>query len=453
MPNRSNEARPARQMKRWIIPGLILLGLALFLFEPIQTYFKVRSGVLEWREQIPFRKARSERDGPDVQERIPPGASLVPPTIDSDVTLSAAKSPWVMAADVTVERGCTLTVEPGTEVLLVAHATLFVFGSLRAEGTFSKPIGFHSLTPSNYWAGLFFGGGTAPSRLEYVEISNAQHGIRPLLAEVTLENCVTRNLREVCSAKRSDTVFKNCRFLYEDLVLTGNINVFKFLKGTVVMENCEIYCPETDLKIDAIDADHVERGIFRGNRIHGSTCEGADAIDIGEHSRNILIEGNLISDMVDKGISVGEGARVEITNNVIVRCGMGVGVKDGAHVLITHTTFVDNVIGVNCYEKTPGAGGGHAEVRQSVFASMSDAPLRADALSTLIVSDSLCDTMLLPGEGNIHATPSFENPDLDLFALVIDAAGDVDGGASALAADSLKMKDLGSHVRNPGKKR
>jgi hypothetical protein len=120
-----------------------------------------------------------------------------------------------------------------------------------------------------------------------------------------------------------------------------------------------------------------------------------------------VIENNLITGFVDKAVSVGEKAEAVVNNNVITDCAIGVGVKDSGRVTITKTTFYQNDYAVKSYEKVPGLGGGYAKVDHSVIALSQKSPVEADALSSLEISNSLCDSQLLPGNGNYQGVPKF----------------------------------------------
>ena len=156
-------------------------------------------------------------------------------------------------------------------------------------------------------------------------------------------------------------------------------------------------------------------GVFRGNRLYGGACPGADAFDIGRGSRNVLLEDNIISDFVDKGISVGEGAELTARNNVISGCAMGIGVKDGALARVTRTTFYSNDYAARCYEKVAGQGGGHAELEDCIIADCKIAPYMIADNSSISFTRTLCDQQLLPGENNLQGTPDFEDVTGGLF--------------------------------------
>jgi len=183
----------------------------------------------------------------------------------------------------------------------------------------------------------------------------------------------------------------------------------KFFKGFAQIEGSDFFCPDSDFKVDGIDADYMSHAIIRGNRFFGGKCENSDAIDIGHGSSDILIENNLIFGFIDKGISVGEKAEAVIKNNVIGDCAMGVGVKDGARATITNTTFFRNDYAVKAYVKTPGFDGGEITIDHSIIALSEKANVEADTLSSIAVSNTLCDSQLIPGENNGRGTLEFED--------------------------------------------
>jgi hypothetical protein len=312
---------------------------------------------------------------------------------------------------VAIPSGVTLTIEAGSEIFIGSRHYLTVEGRILAMGTTENPVRLsaYSSAEADKWAGILIINTRTPSIFQHVAFENSYYGARLVHAAATWTACSFRNVREICSAFKTETVFKDCLIDYKDYPGYANINVFKFQKSSVRMEDCSIHCPDSDYKVDGIDADYLEKGVFRGNRFYGGICPGADAIDIGQGSRNILIENNIITDFVDKGISIGEGADAVINNNIIARCAMGVGIKDSAQAKITHSTFYGNDYAVKCYEKVRGLGGGHAEIDRCIIAGSRKAPFETDEKSTICFTNTLCDQQLLPGENNLQATPKFED--------------------------------------------
>ena len=71
-------------------------------------------------------------------------------TISQDTTWTATNSPYVVTANLTVNSGVSLTVDPGVEVQLYSSASLRVNGSLFAQGTESNGVVFTKYPSHSY---------------------------------------------------------------------------------------------------------------------------------------------------------------------------------------------------------------------------------------------------------------------------------------------------------------
>jgi MYXO-CTERM domain-containing protein len=115
--------------------------------------------------------------------------------INLDTTWNLAGSPYIMGADVTVQPGITLTIEPGVVVRGTNASSndveLFVNGTLRAVGTQAQPITFEGTTntTSGFWEGLTVAAG-AVVVLDHVAINNADTAIEVAsgVSTLTLSN-------------------------------------------------------------------------------------------------------------------------------------------------------------------------------------------------------------------------------------------------------------------------
>lgn len=399
---------PPSKSRRRLLIGLGLLGLTGALFQPAHKLLEVRRGTKTWTEK--WHRPPRVKNEPGKLLALE-HANRLPARIENDLTLKQADSPWIIDHDVMIPAGVTLTIEAGSEILSGRKHYITVEGRILVKGTADNPVrlGAYSSAEVDKWAGILIINTRTPSIFQHVAFENSYYGMRLVHAAATWTACLFRNVREVCSAFKSEVVFKDCLIDYKDYPGQANINVLKFQKSSVRVEDCTIYCPDSDYKVDGVDADYLEKGVFRGNRLYGGICPGADAIDIGKGSRNILIENNIITGFVDKGVSVGEGANVVINNNIIARCAMGVGIKDSAQAKITRSTFYDNDFAINCYEKVPGQGGGHAEIDRCIIANSQEAPFKIDSKSSILFTNTLCDQQLLPGAENRQGTPEFED--------------------------------------------
>ncbi len=102
----------------------------------------------------------------------PSGGTTVSGPIITHTTWSLAGSPYIMDADVIVNEGITLTIEPGVIVTAANHSGITILGNLSAVGTVSKPITFTSVTnvESSGWGGITFEG--SHGHIKYAAIQN-----------------------------------------------------------------------------------------------------------------------------------------------------------------------------------------------------------------------------------------------------------------------------------------
>lgn len=135
------------------------------------------------------------------QDGIRPEAQLICDTFWSN------QRPYILSDTLVVGPGCELVIEKGAHLYFENDAALFVQGTLTAVGDTASKILFTSTRfDSGYdqvpgqWNGIYFLEGSTGSRLSFVEISNAQIGIRAgtpdddNVPDVVLENTSIYNM-------------------------------------------------------------------------------------------------------------------------------------------------------------------------------------------------------------------------------------------------------------------
>jgi hypothetical protein len=389
--------------------------------------------------------------------------SIIPAMISRDTTLLATIGPWYAVGDVRIEPGATLRIGQGSTVYMYDNASLYVRGGLRIEGSEQDPVRiladpeaagrrpWYNTAPR--WGVIVADNAGDPISINHAHISGSGFGEERTtqFSTITSFNSDTR-----ISHTRIDDAMQpffsdgGSVYIGHSMFRTRHtsdlINITN--SSDAVVEYCDLRgnnSPDTD----GIDYDGVRGGIIRGNRIYDFSAPNSDGIDIGEGSRDLLIEGNIIHDCSDKAVSVGQASTVLLRRNVLFNCAMGVAVKDsGSHATLDQNTLHGNDIALACYEKNTSRGGGGAEVKNSILAASRAATLFRDEKSAISVRYSLSDRELLTGEGNLHADPLFVNASVGNFELQ-PSSPCIDAGdpASPLDSDSSRA-DIGAYYRH-----
>lgn len=402
-----------------------------------------------------------------------PDTQRLPDIINGDFTLTQGPSAWVADGDITVAPGSRLVLEPGATLLMPDKANLLVQGSLEVRGTAENPViiaanpnsgARHPLYTTqeptwpegrdHRWGALILDHPDQPILLQHLRFSGSslvplnpdlRAGITAFDADLTMEHLHIDDVRMPILTFGGRVALRDS---FIRITATGDgINVKGAEYATV--ERCE-FTGGTSVDTDAIDYDQIMSGQILSNHIHGFLGSNSDAIDLGEGSTDIWIDGNHIHDCTDKGVSVGQASVGLITRNLIVRCDMGVAVKDqGSQAYVDRCTFFDNRLAVAAYEKNLGEGGGQAQVVNSILAFSRDAAVFIDPLSSITIDYCLANTERLPGAGNLFDGPEFVGPGLLDFRLRPNSSAIDAGHPSAVPDPDGSRADMGAIPYQP----
>ncbi len=345
----------------------------------------------------------------------PTDECIIPSEIDTDYTVDNSCDHYIALGDITVKPGAKLTIEAGVEIRMPQSANLYVRGSLEVAGTETAPVIIkpNPKLEATKWGGICFENASEYSYTDYLKLHDASKGDNDLFpgaissynSDIVLSHTSVDNIRKPFFGQYGNIAINDCSF--HSPYTCDMINI-KYANSANV-HDCDIRgndAPDTD----AIDFDGVTAGSITGNTIHGFTGYNSDGIDLGEGCANILIENNLIYNLSDKGVSVGQGSSCSLYRNVITGCAQGVGIKDfGSYAYVANNTFYGNGYGVACFEKNIGHGGGTASVVNSIFGASAINSYLVDELSSINISYSISDTDTIPGTGNLSADPLFVN--------------------------------------------
>lgn len=145
--------------------------------------------------------------------------AVLPATIDEDMTLAAADSPWQMRSDVFIAAGATVTVEPNVHVVAEGDWRLTVAGTLSAMAPMGTRIVFRApeITSSGVWKGIFFTRGST-GRFQRCTFRSATTNLTIDGADVRLYNCHVRRASLDGVMAMGDAFVKTayCRFQNND---------------------------------------------------------------------------------------------------------------------------------------------------------------------------------------------------------------------------------------------
>lgn len=167
-------------------------------------------------------------------------------TIASDYTLSAGNSPYIATDDITVLEDVRLTVEAGVTIYFAPDAGLYVFGSVRMNGTESQPIQLLPEPGESEWESVSIIESSDYSVFNYVQIRGCSQGDEPdrdraavnatEVGEVSLYHV---DIRDVSSCvffidTSEKCTFQDCYFSCDD-----RGSVFNLVRAEALIKDCE----------------------------------------------------------------------------------------------------------------------------------------------------------------------------------------------------------------------
>ena len=343
--------------------------------------------------------------------------NILPSEISQNSTLDISGSPYYAKGDIKVNSGVKLSVDPGVKILMPGNSNILIKGEIEVNGDKENPVSIEANNNAGYsnWGIMYFDSASAPCTLRNIKLIGATQildadsgkigAISSYKSDLTIDGLSIQDAPFPIFTRYGNIVVRNSQFYSEETCDLINIKYAE----TALVENCE-FRGNNSFDTDAIDYDQISSGIIRNNRIYNFYGFNSDGIDLGEGSKDIIIENNLVLNCNDKGISVGQASTTEIKNNIIVNCAQGVGIKDdSSFAIIDRNTFHSCDYGVASFEKNLGAGGGNADIVNSIFSESVLAPVFVDELSVLNISYSLSDTEELDGLGNLRGDAEFSN--------------------------------------------
>lgn len=311
---------------------------------------------------------------------------VTPPTSISEDTTWPADT-WVrIPDDLTVEDGVTLTVAPGGFIALGDGVSLRIDGSLRVEGTATRPVIFAPLDPDEPWGGLEFWNSTSEGHLSHAiitgsganddwfdDVSGTGSSHRDEQPALFLDEDATVTLVDSAiidshgqAGHGEDAFFTLERTLVQRAVTVGQYN-----GGVVtVRDSALIEFPA----LDAPFADDDNDGLYLTGGAHvleDSLIGWAldDGVDAGSGSGGaVTVRGCWFEACYHEGMAWSESRDARVSDTVAINCGQGLECGfDDPEVVATNCLLTANLVGARFGDNYDWDYEGSLEVTDSLL--------------------------------------------------------------------------------------
>ena len=275
-------------------------------------------------------------------------------------TITLAPGEWRVDSDLILPRGYTVQAGPGVTIDLADSASILSRSALDFRGDEEDPVVVTSTDGSGQ--GLLVINTEGRSNLRHVVLRN----LRPPSEQGW-------GLTGAVTFYRSPVDLRDCEVVGNDA--EDGLNI---VRSEFTIEGCFF----ADLPSDAFDGD------FADGRIANSTFAriAGDGIDLS--GSQVRIEGVRASEVVDKGLSLGEGSQVDVANVRVSDVGIGVAVKDKSNVSIRNLSVSKARYGVAIFQKKPEFGPAQATLSSVAMVDVEE-PYLVEAGSTVELDQNL----------------------------------------------------------------
>jgi len=282
-------------------------------------------------------------------------------------TLAGSSTIWDgiihITDDLLVPTGHTLTIRPGTLILLdgvssgSAGTDIDVKGTIESLGTASAPITFTAYNPARAW-GEIHHDYSSPSIYQYTNITRAGHSpggghtgsgpaIRPAGSNIVFDyvSITDNDGKAMQSSSDSDLTFRHCQLARSVMGPEINNTALLFEDSWIT----EMLGPNDNDGIYIHSQGAGQNVTLRRGVLADTDDDGLDTL-----GSTVLVEDYIFRNCFDKGISVFDG-QVTLDYVLIVNNGIGISAKansrSSAQVFLNHATVVCHDFGIQAFNK------------------------------------------------------------------------------------------------------
>lgn len=300
-------------------------------------------------------------------------------------TWTKTGSPYMVVDTCTVPSDQTLTIQPGTTVIIGEGLNLNVDGRILANGTPSDGITFKGTTASNYWGqiGLSYNG-KINSQFTHCNISDANCGLSLYIGELdaTMQSAV------------SDSIFSNCKTCCIWVGAYGNVWAPGWdpqsPRNNPIISNCRF--SKSPIGVDVV-TQVATSNLQIKNCVFDFISAVAISLRIGNYPgvSNPLIVNNVFRNCI-VGIDTIDPFDIGFYNNIITDTKIAIKRSGTLSSKVAYTCFFNNNTNFVGYPSTYGkvvvqnANGTPSDIAMNIFVN----PFFAEALNYTLATNSPC---------------------------------------------------------------
>jgi hypothetical protein len=256
--------------------------------------------------------------------------------ITRDTLWTLLDSPIIIANNVTVYAGVTLTIEPGVEVRFGGEFSLFVFGKLSAVGTVEKPITFTSNKEQKGvgdWGSIVFNGAE----------------------KSTLTNCLVSYGKDAIMVEDGNVDIQNSSVFFSEngvVVVNGILSIQNFIVSFCTKNGINVTDSLANIQNGYV-SNSGENGIFiagdgQTSIVDTTLLGNVNGILLtGESVSNVNITGSIISASTQNGILIEAESHtnINIFDNIISSNNVGFYISTSTSTYLTNNSISYNKVG------------------------------------------------------------------------------------------------------------
>ncbi len=261
--------------------------------------------------------------------------------------LQVKRGDWTVKNDLVMPKDYGLRIGPGTTLRFGKGVIVVAYGPLLFEGEPAAPILLTRADDTDLWGGIAVVEAGAPSAWSYVTFEYTGGLNRPGWGTTGPLNFY-----------KSPARISYSRFMH----IRNTDDTINFVISP--FEVADSYFEDTDF--DAIDSDFTASGLVERCAFQKIGNDGLDVSGTGLVARHLTM-----TDMGDKGASIGEFSQADLEDIVVTRPYIGIAVKDGSRVTARNIKISQPFIaGLAAYTKKTEYGPASMTVSEVVFDSV-----------------------------------------------------------------------------------